>query len=140
MNIAPYKSFEDVSSSNLVIRRILNDSMPNEYKESVYQSMRRDLGNRLLDFLDRFKSPCVVEIIETRRPGMGIEWQYYPVEEITIEAKVRNVQYKDVVILRLSLSEINLGLWQRLVWVITGKIPEMRGKNEQVKTDDRSDI
>lgn len=99
MNLPPYKSFED-EDQTLSVRGCFSEFEDDKYKQLAYQDLREQLGCKLLDFLDRFKSPCVVEIVETRKKQYHHPNWYDNrlMEEIIISAKVYNVQYHQVVI------------------------------------------
>ena len=132
MNIEPYKSFDDLEPHDIGVSCFISDAeaMDDERTEYAYKRLREEFGNNLLDYLDRFKSPCVVEIIEKRRrKQLSSEWSMFGFgEEISIVAKVNNVRYRDVEFLNLPPIYVapnykSMNLTQRICWLFTGKTP-----------------
>lgn len=129
MNIKPYQAYEkDFESEDVGVSCWISDidaESGDKYKQYMYQNLREEFGNKLLNFLERFKSPCVVEVFEKRIKRKHSDFEWADGEEIKIYARITNVSKREVVLSTYSsypLEHKKLSFLQRLEWAFTGKV------------------
>ncbi len=73
--------------------KVAQNAHPEE-KVHRYQTMRREMGNKLLDFLSEQKSLVAIEVVEHRYTILDFG---VPYDIITLSAQTKNVKHHHVV-------------------------------------------
>ena len=130
MNIPKYKSFNDTETFH--IDAVIPEQLPDAYRQHEYQRLREELGRNLIDILDRFKSPCVVELFDLEVLHQDYLYKYgFDNDRIRLSMKVRpiNVVKYDPLVFIKSTDNIGilpiskpLSLFTKLKWAFTGKV------------------
>jgi len=120
------KSYQSYESGNQIfsIAQEFPNEIPDLYKKDQYESFRHEFGCYLIDIIERFKSPCVIEIFERKKPTTSY---YGNGEEIILSVRLTNVHHREIEFIHTPIVPINsdvwkeFGLFDRIKWIVTGK-------------------
>jgi hypothetical protein len=129
MDIPKYKSFNEMETFR--VEAVIPNQLPDDYRQQEYWRLREELGRNLIDLLERFKSPCVVELFDLEVIRQNYLCGYgFDGDRIRLSMKVRPInvlKYDSLVFIKstdnLGILPISkpLSLFHRLKWAFTGK-------------------
>lgn len=123
------------TSQFYTMKEVLSPFAPEEQKQWAWKELKRKAGQGLYELLEKSINPTVVELIEhidispvpaDTQTWMGMELH----DELRIEIVLTPVQYRNVEAYRkdydwykFPIGYYNWTFWNRLRWVITGRLP-----------------
>jgi hypothetical protein len=127
MDIPKYKSFDDMETFR--VEAVIPEQLPDTYRQREYQRLREELGRNLIDILDRFHSPCMVELFDFEiDPPRTLYEEYHLGDRIRLTMKVKPIRMKYVAneywMIRdkfLELPKEKISFIKRIRWAFTGK-------------------
>lgn len=105
-------------SSSTLVRR----DMPDENKNYAYRSNRYYFGSKLIDRLLECPSPMIIDITEEYLPKeeyMSPQEGFPLVIEHRISAKVRQIQYKEVIMETVRYISRNATFMEKIRWLFS---------------------